>query len=896
MKPLQVLTAGLLSLFMVTVALIVTTDAMSRGIAVTAAEARDYTREMQNSLVAINPEVLPAQVVNSGAANQTSYVVTRGTSRSSMPIPRDGFSESGHGFRFWCVPSHFNYDDPVVYPGQSGRAHLHMFFGNTGVNARSTSETINTTGNSTCDGGVTNRSAYWVPALYNAAGEVVLPKSISLYYKSWISDRSQIRPIPAGLQILANASVLNSTGVGISGIHTQEQIWQRPIRVTDHDGLAIEINFPDCLAINASGAPILTSAGGTTHVAYSSGGRCPASHPYVIPQLTQIINYDNVPFNSNWQLASDPSPVAKGTTAHADYMAAWTPEAARIMADCVREFRRECGPSLQEFAADQFYSPTGQQVYVPFAVAPGADPTPLTGTWSKMLSSTTTMDHTTDTDGDGAPDMHDNCPRVANANQLDTDRDGIGDACDSTPGTAPTTPTAPVTVTSPFTAGARVVTTDTVNVRQTASPQGILVGTQSAGIVGTVRTGIAYSAGGFTWLEVDFERGVDGFVVTQYVRAATIVTPTTPTTTMPTTPIFVDTDNDGFIDERDNCPRVANRTQLDSDFDGIGDACDSTPGTTPVVPPTPTNPTTTHNHDAHWSFSLTGLTNGQTVSGVINVAAVVTGTSEVNEILFTINGRRVNREYTAPYYLNGDRRGVPIGYNTARLRNGEHVLRVMVKAHGGQKVQDYRFTVQNGVVTAPSTPTTPVVTTPGNTTPNATTPTIPTAPVSNGQSGFSLASLMLDGTKNTFLDLPHQSSWALQSGVVSFSFRADRTTGTQGLMEKGNIYATQNAGFAFKVYEGTFTASLRDINGVWRSQNISIQPNTWYTVRYEFSSTGSKVYLNNQLVTDGGTGFNGSLANNTSNVRIGGSVWTDGGVTSYDVLTGQMKDISVTPR
>ena len=36
-----------------------------------------------------------------------------------------------------------------------------------------------------------------------------------------------------------------------------------------------------------------------------------------------------------------------------------------------------------------------------------------------------------DTDGDGINDGADNCPVVANADQLDTDSDGTGDACDT---------------------------------------------------------------------------------------------------------------------------------------------------------------------------------------------------------------------------------------------------------------------------------------------------------------------------------------------------------------------------------------------------------------------------------------------------------------------------------
>jgi hypothetical protein len=36
----------------------------------------------------------------------------------------------------------------------------------------------------------------------------------------------------------------------------------------------------------------------------------------------------------------------------------------------------------------------------------------------------------------------------------------------------------------------------------------------------------------------------------------------------------VDTDNDGLLDEIDNCPNDYNPTQVDTDEDGVGDACD----------------------------------------------------------------------------------------------------------------------------------------------------------------------------------------------------------------------------------------------------------------------------------------------------------------------------------
>ncbi len=304
-----------------------------------------------------------------------NYIVTRGTDKSSMPSPHGGNDNlDHHGFRFFCVPSHYSYHDPVVYPGQEGAAHLHMFFGNTEVDAHSTADEIANAGRTTCDGGITNRSAYWIPALYNEDGEVVLPSSINNYYKSWVNDRSKIKPIPAGLEILANAKVQGSSGVVVSAV--EEERWGATIRISPHSGLTLEVLFPDCIAVDETGAPILSSPGGTSHVAYSQGA-CPPSHPYTIPQLTQNVNWADVPFNSGWYFSSDRMNYApKGMSAHADYVAGWTEESAQIMANCVRDGFKECGPGLHAQWQDQFFAPDGSRVYDFFKVADGVSATP----------------------------------------------------------------------------------------------------------------------------------------------------------------------------------------------------------------------------------------------------------------------------------------------------------------------------------------------------------------------------------------------------------------------------------------------------------------------------------------------------------------------------------------
>ncbi|MBX3247794.1 MAG: DUF1996 domain-containing protein [Myxococcales bacterium] len=169
---------------------------------------------------------------------------------SRMPSAAPGSDTEEFGsFRIKCAFSHLNYDDPLVYPGQPGAAHLHTYVGNVDIDHSTTAESIHRASGSTCQGGPLNLSGYWVPTLMrphyargadgtylrDAAGQpiptgewmVIYPVDTyrldadgvalrdgrgrpifndnlgpDIYYKR-ILEGSEVRPPPAGLAMIA---------------------------------------------------------------------------------------------------------------------------------------------------------------------------------------------------------------------------------------------------------------------------------------------------------------------------------------------------------------------------------------------------------------------------------------------------------------------------------------------------------------------------------------------------------------------------------------------------------------------------------------------------------------------------------------------------------------------
>jgi hypothetical protein len=228
-------------------------------------------------------------------------------------------------FRTVCDYSHMAYDDPIVFPGQPGRSHLHAFFGNTAVNGNSTPESVANTGNSTCRGGTINRSGYWVPAMIDTRdNKPVKPAESMFYYKTGYFGvaPAQVRPFPAGLRMVAGDPT-NRTSNGHfryycynSGGQTQT-FPNCPVG----DEMVTEIFFPQCWdGVN------LDSPDHKSHMAYPTAPvGCPASHPVPLPEITFNIHYPVTQANqtSHWRLSSDTYSGPAGYSSHADWMNGW---------------------------------------------------------------------------------------------------------------------------------------------------------------------------------------------------------------------------------------------------------------------------------------------------------------------------------------------------------------------------------------------------------------------------------------------------------------------------------------------------------------------------------------------------------------------------------------------
>lgn len=200
-----------------------------------------------------------------------------------------------------------------------------------------------------------------------------------------------------------------------------------------------------------------------------------------------------------------------------------------------------------------------------------------------------------DSDGDGLGDDFDNCPWIANADQVDSDGDGHGDACDNCPHTSnlqqqdndgdslgdvcdddddndgiPDAQDNCITTSNPTQKD-----TDGDGLGDICDPDadgdGVPNLTDNCPLVSN-----ADQAPPTAGVACDDDADQDGVVDSKdNCPAATNVDQKDADGDGQGDVCDPDIDGDGLVNNRDNCPDVANADQQDSDLDGRGDVCDA---------------------------------------------------------------------------------------------------------------------------------------------------------------------------------------------------------------------------------------------------------------------------------------------------------------------------------
>lgn len=159
-----------------------------------------------------------------------------------------------------------------------------------------------------------------------------------------------------------------------------------------------------------------------------------------------------------------------------------------------------------------------------------------------------------DLDGDGVPNLIDNCACIPNPDQLDSDGDGVGDVCDN----------------CLFTYNPRQedrdgdgVGDDCDNCPAKVNPDQSDRDHDKVGDVCDL-------------CPDDFNPLQDFDIINDSIIIGTECNPDIDNDSIPNE-LDDDMDGDGWPNERDNCPRMYNPNQVDSDGDGIGDVCDNCP-------------------------------------------------------------------------------------------------------------------------------------------------------------------------------------------------------------------------------------------------------------------------------------------------------------------------------
>ena len=242
------------------------------------------------------------------------------------------------------------------------------------------------------------------------------------------------------------------------------------------------------------------------------------------------------------------------------------------------------------------FNADGTFTYTPDADFIGSDSFTYTVSDGQVTSAPTTVTlivSDTDDDGDGVPDLGDNCPEVSNADQADLDLDEIGDVCDADKdgdgldndveiafGFDPLAPDSDgdtIGDAAEFGAAEKPTDTDSDGIYDglDKDADGDTISDADEAGDAVLSTPPVDTDGDGTPDFQDVDTDGDGVPDSGEVGDTDLATPPVDTDG-DAIPDYrdLDADGDGTKDDVDNCRLQANPTQEDANRNGVGDACD----------------------------------------------------------------------------------------------------------------------------------------------------------------------------------------------------------------------------------------------------------------------------------------------------------------------------------
>jgi hypothetical protein len=282
-----------------------------------------------------------------------------------LPVrPAHALEQSRAVFSVKCDITHTAADDPIVFPGQPGRSHLHAFFGNGSVDADTTTRSLVDAASSCHNGmGEVDKTGYWVPGLLDGGRAVPGAPGehrIDAYY-TVLGKNLPVRPMPFGLRMVAgDAKATRPQPIAITSYDCVRfpsggEITDRfSVMPTCPAGsyLSARIMFPSCWD-----GRNLDSPDHKSHMAYPVRERCPVSHPVSLPVLSFRVRWKNVRGVLSPRLS-----LASGGqfSMHADFWNAWSPSVMEwLVTNCLNGTRNCANISRSDIRAPTGSFPSG---------------------------------------------------------------------------------------------------------------------------------------------------------------------------------------------------------------------------------------------------------------------------------------------------------------------------------------------------------------------------------------------------------------------------------------------------------------------------------------------------------------------------------------------------------